>query len=97
MSNSTKGASKLAAVLQSRMSAVYTGKSGIVAERGEILKGGKLKLYSLPEFVLDKSDYSVCATVYATRALKNGDRVLVIWTNDNEPVVIDRMIEAEDI
>lgn len=97
MSNSTKGASKLASVLQNRMAAIATGKSGIVAERGEILKGGKLKLYSLPEFVLDQGDYSVCVTVYNTRALKTGDRVLVIWTIDNEPVVIDRMIEADAI
>lgn len=97
MSNSTKGASKLALVIQERMSQVVAGKHSIVAERGEILKGGKLKLYSLPEFSLSKGDYSVCATVYATRALKAGDRVLVIWTNDNEPVVIDRMIEADSI
>ena len=97
MSIHTKGASKLASVIHERMDKVAKNKAGIVAERGEILKGRKLKIYSLPEAVLDRRDYSVCATVYSTRALKTGDRVLVVWTNDNEPVVIDRIIEANAI
>lgn len=96
MSKKSQGSQKLASVLQSRMAQVAGGSSGIVAERGEIMDGKKLKLYSLPNDILSKSDYSVCSTIEKTASLKAGDQVLVIWTNDCEPVVIDKIKEASD-
>lgn len=94
MSNSSKGASKLASVLQRRMNQTIRGETGIVAERGEIVSGRKLKLYSIPDAILDRDDYSVCVTIENESPLKAGDRVLILWTNDGEPVVIDKIIEA---
>lgn len=96
-SNSTKGTAKLARILQSRMNRTSSHGSGIMAERGEIVSGRKLKVYSLPDIILGRDDYSVCFTVNETRPLQVGDRVLVIWTYDGEPVVIDRIIEADSI
>ena len=95
--NSTKGVDKLARELQRRMNRSVAYGAGISAERGEIVKGGKLKIYSIPDAILDKDDYSVCYTIQDTRKLQAGDRVLIIWTNDGEPVVIDRLIEADSI
>ena len=95
--NSTKGTAKLAKILQLRMSRITSHGSCISADRGEIVSGRKLKLYSLPDAILDRDDYSVCYTVQETRPLQVGDRVLVVWTYDGEPVVIDRLIEADSI
>lgn len=95
--NSTKGAAKLARELQLRMNKTSSHNSGVHVERGEIVSGRKLKLYSIPDSILDRDDYSVCYTVYDTRPLQVGDRVLVVWTYDGEPVVIDRLIEADSI
>lgn len=93
--NSSKGASKLANVLHQRMRSVAERASGIVAERGEIMSGKKLKLFSVPDAILDKSDYSVCITIQnEDNPLKEGERVLVVWTMDGEPVVVDRIMEA---
>jgi hypothetical protein len=95
--NSSKGAARLADVLQSRMVQVMKHGSGVIVERGEIVKGRKLKLYSIPDSILDRDDYSVCMTVYDARPLKVGDRVLIVWTFDGEPVVIDRIAEADSM
>lgn len=98
MSNvSSKGASKLASVLQSRMNQMNQRNSTVSVELGAILTGKKLKVDSLPEEVLDKDDYSVCETIVNTEPLKKGDRVLVVWTNDGEPVVIDKIIGADEM
>lgn len=98
MSNTnSKGASKLASVLQSRMLKVMSSATSISVDRGVVLTGKKLKLLSLPDVILDKDDYSVCATIQETRTLKAGDSVLVVWTYDGEPVVIDRLVEADRI
>lgn len=96
-SNSSKGASKLASVLQKRMAQVVNGRTSVIAEKGEIVAGRKLKLFSIPDAILDRDDYSVCYTVQQTRPLKKGDVVLVVWTFDGEPVVIDRIVEADSI
>ena len=93
--NSSKGGVKLASVLHSRMSKVANRTAGIVAERGEIMSGRKLKLYSMPNAILSQDDYSVCASIQSVNELSAGERVLVIWTMDGEPVVIDRIIEAD--
>lgn len=95
--NSSKGAAKLASVLQRRMEQVIGGNSSIPVDRGEIMGGKKLKLYSIPDAILDKDDYSVCATIQSTSELKAGDQVLVVWTFDGEPVVIDKIIEADKL
>ena len=98
--NASKGASKLASVIQNRMSKVAARASGVVAEKGEILSGKRLKLYSLPDDILDKDDYSVCATItqklpcQKKEPINTGDQVLVIWTYDGEPVVVDRIVDA---
>lgn len=95
--NSSKGAARLASVLQRRMEQVIDGNSSIPVDRGEIMGGKKLKLYSIPDAILDKDDYSVCATIQSTSELKAGDRVLVVWTFDGEPVVIDKIVEADKL
>lgn len=95
--NSTKGTAKLAAVIQARMKRTLSNGLNISVERGKIVKGMKLKLYSLPDAILEKDDYSVCYTIQDTRPLQAGDRVLVVWTYDGEPVVIDKLIEADSI
>ena len=95
--NSNKGASKLASVLQKRMAQMMVDKTSVIAERGEIVAGRKLKLYSIPDAILDRDDYSVCVAIQDTRPLKKGDQVLIIWTADGEPVVIDKIVEADSI
>lgn len=95
--NSSKGASRLASVLQARMAKVMNGASSVIAEKGEILAGGKLKLYSIPDAILDKDDYSVCYSIQKTRALKKGDQVLIVWTFDGEPIVIDKIVQADSV
>ncbi len=97
MSNTNKGSSKLASVLQERMFQVFNGNNSVSVDRGEILSGKKLKLYSIPDAILDKDDYSVCATINSTSELKAGNQVLVVWTFDGEPVIIDKIVEADKI
>lgn len=65
MSNSSKGASSLASVIQRRMAQVAKSGAdiGVTVEFGEIVQGDKLKLYSVPGAILDRSDYSVCECV----------------------------------
>lgn len=81
---------------------------GVIVEFGEIVQGNKLKIYSIPGAILDRGDYSICEGVYIrdslkcvcedspTRykdfTLKTGDKVLIVWTFDGEPVVIDKVI-----
>ena len=104
MSNkvSSKGSAMLASVLQERMSQVTKRNSSISVETGEILSGYKLKLSSIPGAILDKDDYSVCATIQQKLPcqknfpIKPGDKVLIVWTYDGEPVVIDKLLEADN-
>ena len=83
------------------MSEVAGQRIGVPLETGEIMAGRKLKLSSLPGHVLDKDDYSVCASLQAkmpcqkSYPIKAGDQVLVAWTFDGEPVVIDRILRAD--
>ena len=99
--NGSKGASKLASVLQKRMSKIADRKDKVCVETGEILAGYKLKISSIPGQVLDKDEYSVCSTVQRKIPcqkefpIQPGDRVLVVWTFDDEPVVIDKLVEAD--
>lgn len=95
MSNSSKGAHKLASVLQKRTKSIYGRETSVSAEMGLILSGGRLRIDSIPDAVIDESDYSVCQTISGTEKLKSGDRVLVIWSFDGEPVVIDKIIQAD--
>lgn len=113
MSNNNKGASSLASVIQRRMAVVSKGTSSVSVEMGEIVQGNKLKLYSIPGAILDRSDYSVCECVtirneyyqscsnpdcelsgssHPNRELSTGDKVLIVWTFDGEPVVIDKIV-----
>ena len=110
MSNSNKGASSLASVIQRRMAQVAKKGSGhgVSVEMGEIVQGNKLKIYSIPGAILDSGDYSICQGVTVRNdlkctceenpinkedyTLKTGDKVLVVWTFDGEPVVIDKVI-----
>lgn len=110
MSNSNKGVSSLASVLQRRMSDVSKKGigHGVSVEMGEIVQGNKLKLYSIPGAILGSGDYSICEGVKIRDelkckceestvlnndyTLKTGDKVLVVWTFDGEPVVIDKIL-----
>ena len=89
--NSNKGISNLASVIQRRMAAVGNNISSVNAETGEIMQGNKLKLHSIPNAILKRNDYKVCATIQKTSPLKTGDRVLIVWTFDGEAVVIDKI------
>lgn len=95
--NSSKGAAKLASVLQSRMNKVSGRNVSLTAELGSIIAWKKLIVDSLPDVTLDEDDYCVCQTINETSPLKNGDRVLVIWTNDGDAVVIDKIVEADEL
>ena len=101
----SKGVSELASVLQRRMSNVSKKSAGhgVTVEMGEIVQGNKLKLYSIPGAILGSGDYSVCEGIYKRNELKceentrdyklkTGDKVLVVWTFDGEPVVIDKIV-----
>lgn len=88
--NSSKGASKLASVIQGRMNKVSNRLLNVTAEMGVILSGNKLKLDSLPDDVLTPNDYGVCSTY--KESMKRGDRVLVIWTNTEEPIIVDKIV-----
>lgn len=89
--NSNKGISNLASVLQRRMARVNNNTTSVHAETGEIVQGNKLKLHSIPNAILKRSDYLVCSTIRKESSLKTGDRVLIIWTFDGEAVVIDKI------
>ena len=98
---SDKGSAMLASVLQKRMSQMAGSKITVTVETGEIMAGRKLKLSSLPGSILDKDDYSVCASLQAKMPCQSsypvnvGDQVLVVWTFDGEPVVIDKLLRAD--
>ena len=108
MSESYKGASSLASVLQRRMAQVSKKGSGhgVTVELGEIVQGNKLKIYSIPGAILDSGDFSICQGVTIRNdikctcdgrnsedySLKTGDKVLIVWTFDGEPVVIDKVV-----
>ena len=95
MSNTSKGAARLANVLQKRINAVSKrAASGINAELGTITAGKKLRVDSLPDVAIDDDDYYVCKTISDTKPLKNGDRVLVTWTHLGEAIVIDKIVKA---
>lgn len=91
MSNSSKGAYNLAVVIQNRMNSIAGRNTNINAEVGTIVHGKKLKLYSLPDNVFYPDDYSICSSINVS----SGDRVLVVWTFDGEPVVIDKIVRAD--
>ena len=100
MNNGSKGSDKLASILQGRMSNVSSQNKGIIVERGEIVNGKGLKISSVPGATLDTDDYTVCATIRRTLPCQSGspinagDKVLVLWTYDGEPVIIDKIVEA---
>ena len=91
MSNSTssKGGSHLASVIQERIAAVKAKNGSVYAEIGKMVANDKLKLSSIPGIILDRTDYSVCASIEAQ--LNVGIKVLVIWTYDGEPVIVDKL------
>lgn len=90
---SNKGISNLANVLQKRMSKTANRATGVCAETGEIMTGRKLKLASLPGALLDTDDYSICVS----NQINIGDQVLIVWTFDGEPVVIDKILRADRV
>ena len=97
MKNSSKGTAKLASVIQSRMEKVIHGSSSILIDKGEILAKKKLKFFSIPDAIIEKNVYSVCAGVQEARPLEVGDQVLVLWTFDGDPVVIDKIVQADTL
>ena len=95
--NSNKGGAKLASTIQQRMFEMGKGLLPISVQKGEIVKDMKLKLYSVPDAILDRDDYSVCATIFSIGKLSAGDQVLVLATSDVDLVVIDKIIDADKI
>ena len=63
----------------------------VASELATITSGLGLKVDSLPDFTMKRSEYFICKGVYES-TLKAGDRVLVNWTYDGELVVIDKII-----
>lgn len=92
---SEKGSYKLAMTIQNRIKKMNENNSTVNAELGTIVSGKKLKVDSLPDEIID--DYLVCSTVISQSKLSNGDRVLVIWTHDSDPVIVDQIAEGDDI
>ena len=88
--NSSRGAAKLASVLQERMNKIYNHLSDVTAEMGVIIGGNKLKVDSLPDDSLTPDDYGICSG-YKSK-MEKGDRVLVIWTNNGEPIIVDKVV-----
>ena len=88
MANS-RGISFLARVLDSRMK--ERGDSPLVIDYGRIKKNGSLVTNSF-NVPIPKDDFMVCSS----SDVKKGDRVLVVWVQD-DPVVIDRLKFGSDI
>ena len=95
--NSNKGGAKLASTLQKRMAELQKNLYSIPVQKGEIVQGNKLKLYSVPDAILDRDDYSVCSTIQNIDPLSQGDQVLIVMTEDGDLVVIDKIIDADKI
>lgn len=91
-----EGTQQLAKVLDRRTK--EHSDDALIADFGVIRAGLKLKLNSFP-VAIPASDYSVCKHLngnYDEPKLKKGDRVLVVWSG-NEPVVIDRIVNANKL
>lgn len=91
----SKGSAKLAAVLQKRMKNISNYVTSVSAELGTITTGFGLKVDSLPNVTIKKSEYFVCKG--DIDVLRAGDRVLVIWTFDGEIVVVDKILTASSL
>ena len=90
------GISKLAKTLDRRMS--EHGEGQLTPDFGKIQNDKSLLMNTFP-VPIPASDYSVCGTlcgISGGRRLAAGDRVLVIWAND-EPVVVDVIRKASSI
>jgi hypothetical protein len=85
--NNSQGAVRLAAVLQQRMKRIKNYDSGITAELGEIGAESALFVDSLPNVKLQSGDYFTLSGL----SLSKGNRVLVIWTANDEPVVVGKI------
>lgn len=94
---SEKGKYKLAMAIQKRIQAMGGNNVAVSSELGTIVDGKKLKVDSLPEEIMDPDDYLICSTVISQTGLSKGDRVLVIWTQDADPVIVDKIIEGDEI
>ena len=88
MANS-RGISRLARVLDNRMK--ERGESPLMIDYGRIKKNGSLVTNSF-NVPIPKDDYMVCASA----DVEKGDRVLVVWVQD-DPVVIDRLKFGSDV
>lgn len=88
MANS-RGISRLARVLDNRMK--ERGDTPLIIDYGRINKNGSLVTNSF-KIPIPKNDYMVCASSNVNK----GDRVLVVWVQD-DPVVIDRLKFGSDV
>lgn len=88
---SSKGSSKLAAILQKRIKNLNNQSQSVAVELATITSGLGLKVDSLPNFTIKRSEYFICKGVYES-TLQAGDRVLINWTYDGEIVVVDKLI-----
>lgn len=88
MANS-RGISRLARVLDNRMK--ERGEAPLMIDYGRIKKNGSLVTNSF-NVPIPKDDYMVCASA----DVEKGDRVLVVWVQD-DPVVIDRLKFSSDV
>lgn len=90
--NSSAGASKLASIIQQRMNSVAGRTSTVSVELGCVMSGNRIKIDSIPDAIIGADEYSVCKTISETSHLEDGDRILVVWTNTGDLIVIDKII-----
>ncbi len=100
-----RGAAKLAAILDNRMSESTEGQ--LTFDFGQISSGYSLVTNTFP-VPIPKSEYSVCRHIsgistgtaskhsHSLPKLAVGDRVLVVWVQE-EPVVIDVIKKASSL
>ena len=84
-----KGTSLLARILDERMK--EHGDSPLIIDYGRIKNNGSLVTNSF-NVPIPKDDYMVCAS----SKVNKGDRVLVVWVQD-DPVVVDTLKFGTDI
>lgn len=88
--DNTPGISKLAGAMQKI--ANLNSDDSLIADYGVINKDGSLTTNTF-KVAIPKADYMVCQRLTGNSRLRAGERVLVVWVQ-NDAVVIDRITHA---
>lgn len=88
--DNTPGISKLAGAMQKI--ANLGSDNSLVADYGVVNKDGSLTTNTF-KVAIPQADYMVCQRLTGNSKLKPGQRVLVVWVQ-NDAVVVDRITHA---